>query len=93
LSTEDTGGTERVLAKHRVNGMESPWKSDGSASHPYPGVSLGAAAPRAERNQEALAVRRAGIAKKVTAHTAAAFACHALTGWGGYPHGAGATWT
>ena len=50
LTTEDTGGTERVLAKHRVNGMESPWKSDGSASHPYPGVSLGAAAPRAECN-------------------------------------------
>jgi hypothetical protein len=40
--------------------MESPWKSDGSASHPYHGVSLGAAAPRAERNQDALeAMRRA----------------------------------
>ena len=52
LTTEDTGGTEKVLAKHRVNGRESPWKSDGSASHPYPGVSLGAAAPQAERNQE-----------------------------------------
>ena len=43
--------------------MQSPWKSDGSASHPYPGVSLGAAALRAERNQEALealeAMRRA----------------------------------
>ena len=60
LTTEDTGGTERVLANDRVHGMESPWKSDGSASHPYPGVSLVAAAPRAERNQEALeAMRRA----------------------------------
>jgi hypothetical protein len=60
LTTEDTGGTERVLANDRVHGMESPWKSDGSASHPYPGVSLGAAAPRAERNQDALeAMRRA----------------------------------
>jgi len=40
--------------------MESPWKSDGSASHPYPGGSLGAAAPGAERSQEALdAMRRA----------------------------------
>ena len=60
LTTEDTGGTERVLAKDRVHGMESPWKSDGSASHPYSGVSLGAAAPRAERNKAALeAMRRA----------------------------------
>jgi len=48
------------MAKHRVNRMESPWKSDGLASHPDPGVSLGAAAPRAECNQEALeAMRRA----------------------------------
>jgi hypothetical protein len=70
LTTEDTGGTERVLAKHRVHGMESPWKSDSSASHPYPGVLLGAAAPRAEWSLEALdAMRRAGIAKKITAHT------------------------
>jgi integron integrase len=60
LTTEDTGGTERVLANDRVHGMESPWKSNGLASHPYPGVSLGAAAPRAERNQAALeAMRRA----------------------------------
>ena len=60
LTTEDTGGTERVLANDRVHGMESPWKSNGSASHPYPGVSLGAATPRAERNQDALeAMRRA----------------------------------
>ena len=60
LTTEDTGGTESVLANDRVHGMESPWKSDSSASHPYPGVSLRAAAPRAERNQEALdAMRRA----------------------------------
>jgi hypothetical protein len=60
LTTKDTESTEGLLAKHRVNGMDSPWKSDGSclwlveptdrrASHPYPGVSLGAAAPRAER--------------------------------------------
>jgi len=35
LTTEDTGGTERVLANDRVHGMESPLKSDGSASHPY----------------------------------------------------------
>lgn len=60
LTTEDTGGTEGVLANDRVHGMESPGKSDGSASHTYPGVSLGAAAPQAERNQEALeAMRRA----------------------------------
>ena len=51
-------GTEGLLAKHRVHGMDSPRKSDGSASHPYPGVSLGAAAPGAERNQEALEALR-----------------------------------
>jgi len=53
LTTEDTESTEGLLAKHRVNEMDSPWKSD-------PGVSLGAAAPRAGRNQEPLdAMRRA----------------------------------
>ena len=51
-------GTERVLAKDRAHGMESPWKLDGSASHPYPGVSLGAAALRAERNQESVGCAR-----------------------------------
>lgn len=51
-------GTERVLAKDPVHEMESPGKSDDSARHPR--VSPGAAAPRAERNQEALeAMRRA----------------------------------
>jgi len=40
LTIEDTESTEGLLAKHRVNEMDSPWKSD-------PGVSLGAAAPRA----------------------------------------------
>jgi len=34
LTTEDTGGTEGVLAEHRVDGVDSPSKSDGSASHP-----------------------------------------------------------
>jgi hypothetical protein len=58
LTTEDTGGTERVLANDRVHGMESPGESDGSASHPR--VSLGVATPRAEWNQAALeAMRRA----------------------------------
>ena len=51
-------GTERVLAKDRAHGMESPWKSDSSASHPYPRVSLGATAPRAERNQESVGCAR-----------------------------------
>ena len=51
LSTEDTENTERGLANDRVHGMESPWKSDGAASHPYPRVSLGAAAPRAESGE------------------------------------------
>ncbi len=64
----ETSGSERVkghreglLANDRVHGMESPWKSDGSASHPYPGVSLGAAASRAEWNQEALEAMRVGV--------------------------------
>jgi integron integrase len=53
LTTEDIGGTERGVASDRVNGMESPWKSD-------LGVSLGTAALRAGRNQEPLdAMRRA----------------------------------
>jgi hypothetical protein len=51
--TEDIGGTERWVANDRVNGMDSPWKSD-------LGVSLGVAALRAGRNQEPLdAMRRA----------------------------------
>ena len=69
LTTEDTGGTEGVLANDRVHGMESQRKSDGSclwlveptdrrASHSR--VSLGVATPRAEWNQAALeAMRRA----------------------------------
>ena len=49
-------GTERVLAKDRVHGMESPGESDGSASHPR--ISLGVATPRAERNQESVGCAR-----------------------------------
>jgi len=57
LTTEHT---EEGLADHRVNEFDSPGKSDGSASHPYPEVSLDAAAPLVGRNQERLdAVRRA----------------------------------
>jgi hypothetical protein len=60
LTIEDTESTEGLMANDRVHGMESPWKSDGSASHPYLGVSLGVAALRAGRNQEPLdAMRRA----------------------------------
>jgi len=60
LTTENIEHTEEGLADHRVNELDSPGKSDGSASHLYPGDSMGAAAPRAEWNQEALeAMRRA----------------------------------
>ena len=53
LTIEDTESTEGLMAKHRVNGMDSPCKSDIK-------VSLGVAALRAGRNQEPLdAMRRA----------------------------------
>ena len=71
LTTENTEHTEEVLVGHRVNELDSPGKSDGSrlrlgeptdrrAGHPYPGDSMGAAAPRVGRNPETLdAMRRA----------------------------------
>jgi integron integrase len=71
LTTEDTEGTEEMLGAKRFHGIDSPGKSDDlrlrlgeptdrRASHPYLGDSMGAAAPRAGRNQETLdAVRRA----------------------------------
>jgi hypothetical protein len=37
IDHQEHRGHREGVAKHRVNGMESPWESDGLASHPYPG--------------------------------------------------------